>query len=179
MGHRRGAETTPTDGPLWYRARARVRKTGHGCLRIVAGIGLVIALGLEDGVFAHAFSNRLLELRGLEQRRAIRYTGDCLVCLEDPPCHAHVNFFASLEVKAKPAQHDCDQTARAGTGNQIKMVARLGYLVATRWFAFAFDVCPIHEFLKDDKHGVTADTSSICLIVSSDFGCIGERIALT
>jgi hypothetical protein len=40
-------------------------------------------------------------------------------------------------------------------------------LVATRRPAFAFDICSIHEFLKNDEHGVAANTASICLIVNA------------
>jgi hypothetical protein len=39
-------------------------------------------------------------------------------------------------------------------------------LVSTRRLALTFDIRPVHEFLKNDEHGVTANTASICLIVS-------------
>jgi hypothetical protein len=40
-------------------------------------------------------------------------------------------------------------------------------LVAARRLAFALDIRPIHEFLKNNEHGVTADAASICLVVSA------------
>lgn len=171
MGHGRRAKTASADGSLRYRVWASIGKTCDRCSRVVAGIRLIVTLGLEDRVFAHAFPDRFLELRGLEQRRAIRNTGDSLIRLKDPPGHAHINFFTGLEVEAKTSQHDCDQAAGAGAGNQVKVVAGLGYLVATRRLAFAFDIGSIHEFLEDNEHGVTANTTSICLVVST---CISD-----
>lgn len=112
-------------------------------------------------MFAHTFADGLLELGGLEERRAVWDAGEGLVGFEDATGHAHVDFLAGLEIEAEPPQHEGDQTAGAGADDEVKVVAGFGNLIATRGLAFAFDIDAVHEFLEDDKHGVAADTAAI------------------
>lgn len=113
-------------------------------------------------MFPHAFPDGLLELGSLEQGRPVRNPRNRLVRLEDSARHAYIDFLAGFEVEAETSEHDSNQTAGARAGNQVEMVAWFGDLVATRWFALAFDVGAVHEFLKNDEHGVAANTASIC-----------------
>lgn len=113
-------------------------------------------------MFPYTFPDRLLELRGLEQSRTVGNTSDGLVGLKYLASHTHVYFFASLEIQAEATEHQSDQAASAGTDDQVEVIAGFGNLVATRRLTFAFDIGAVHEFLEENKHGVTTNTTAIC-----------------
>lgn len=112
-------------------------------------------------MFPYTFPDRLLELRGLEQSRTVGNTSDGLVGLKYFASHTHVYFFASLKIQAEATEHQSDQAASAGTGDQVEVIARFGNLVATRGLAFAFDIGAVHEFLEENKHRVATNTTAI------------------
>ena len=140
-----------------------VWQTGHRGHGITIGsIPRVISLRLVHCMFPHTFPDRLLELRGLEQSRAVGNTSDGLVGLEYFASHAYVYFFASLEIQAEATEHQGDQAASAGTGDQVEVIARFGNLVSTWRLAFAFNISAVHEFLEENKHRVATNTTAIC-----------------
>lgn len=164
MRRANSADTSATSRTLGHSVLA-VGQADHGRAGAGtrAGTGHIVSLCFEDRVLSHAFANGLLEFGSLEQGRAVRDPGNRLVSLEDPAGHAHVDLLARFEIEAQPAEHESDQAACSGAGDQIKVVAWLGDLVTTWRFAVAFDVAAIHEFLEDDEHGVAADAASIWL----------------
>lgn len=129
---------------------------------MIRPIPRVVSLRLEHGMFPHTFADRLLELRGLEQSRAIGNTSDGFVGLKYFAGHTHIYLLASLEIQAEATEHQRNQAASAGTCNQVEVITRFGNLVATRRLAFAFNISAVHEFLKENKHGVATNTTAIC-----------------
>lgn len=110
----------------------------------------IVSLRLEDRMFAHARADGIFQVGGFEERRPIRDSSKRLVRFKDAPGHPDVDVLASLEVEAQPAKHDGDQTTGAGTRDEVEVVAWLGDLVASRSFAFALDICPVHDLLDDN-----------------------------
>jgi hypothetical protein len=112
-------------------------------------------------MLSDARPDSLFELAGLEKCRAIRYSGDGLVRLEHDAGQSHVELLAGLEVQSEPAEHNSYQAASAGADDEVKMVAWLWDLVATRRAPFRFDKGAVHKLLDNDEHGIAAHTTAI------------------
>ena len=75
-----GAKTGPAARALGY--GHRVGTKGSAGQRIARRRAHIVAFGFEDSMFTDAFPDRLFELRGLEQSRAVGNTSDGLVGLK-------------------------------------------------------------------------------------------------
>lgn len=129
-------------------------------------------------MFLYSLLDSFFELASFEQGRSIRNTGDGLVGLEHHAGHAHVELLACLEVEAESAHHDGNQAAGSGSDDEVKVVAWLGDFMSSGSAAFCFDKGSVHELLDDDEHGVTSDTTSICVRVGLLARLAGREKAL-
>ena len=109
----------------------------------------------------YALLDCLFQLRGLEQRRSIRYPSDGFIGLKNPSSHSYVYLFAGLQVQSQSTQHYGDQTTSPGSTDKIEVVCGFRYLIPSGRFAFNLHIGPMHKFLNDNKHGIATDATSI------------------
>lgn len=121
----------------------------------------IIPFILVDSMLRDALLDSLFQFRSLEQGLFVRNTGDSLVRLKDLLGHAHVDVHAGFDVESQTTKHDGDQATSTRAGDQIEVFAGFGDLISFGRLSFGLDVCSVHEFLQDDQHGVTANTTAI------------------
>ena len=109
----------------------------------------------------HTLAYCLFQLGCLEQCRSIGDASDRLVRLEHVSRHFSVDVLAGFDIETKATKHEGDEAAGAGSGDQVEVVAWFGNLLLLGCFAFAFDICPVHELLEDDEHREASDAAAI------------------
>ncbi|KAI6750228.1 hypothetical protein HG531_007493 [Fusarium graminearum] len=97
-------------------------KASAGVRGSVEGVGqrrfsTVIAFSLLDSMFLNSCLDGLFKFASLEQGRSVWDSSDSLVGLKNGAGHSNVELFASLEIKAKSAQHEGNQASRTSTNN--------------------------------------------------------------
>lgn len=107
-------------------------------------------------------SDCILQHRGFEQCRPIRYPGNRLVRFEDLPRHLYIYPHTISRIHPQPSQHDSYQSSRPNARDEIEIVAWFGHFVRFgRLAVVAFRVGLVHKVMKEDEHGVAAHTSAI------------------